>query len=262
MPRVNQNKFMNLNLILAKAEEFEGNLPDFPPSDGIGKQPIASFIDHTLLKPEATIAQIEKLCSEARTYQFASVCLNPIFVERAHLMLLGSGVKTCTVIGFPLGATPTAVKVFEARMAIEQGAEEIDMVIPVGILKSGEFSAVLDDIHAVVEISHRLNSLVKVIHEMVLLTQREKIIASLLTQAAQADFVKTSTGFGPGGATLEDVELMRRVVGPMNQMGVKAAGGIRSLSDANAMIKAGANRLGTSAGVKIVQEALADRIQS
>lgn len=242
---------MNIPDILERTNAYERVLPVFPaafkPLDG----PITHFIDHTLLKTEATPAQIEKLCAEARQYGFASVCINSLFVPLAHKALQGSGVKTCTVVGFPLGASPTAVKVAETEIAIGAGASEIDMVMAVGLLKGGDYQAVLDDVRALAETSHGSGAILKVILEMGLLTRREKILACLLSQEAGADFVKTSTGFFAGGATVEDVELMRRVVGPT--MGVKAAGGVRSLADARAMLNAGATRLGSSAGVKIAQ---------
>lgn len=240
--------------LLPRVEKIERELPPLvlPPGHP-GSRPMASWIDHTLLKPEALAEQVEKLCHEALEYQFASVCVNPVFVPLCHRILAGSGVLVCTVIGFPLGATLTEAKVDEARHAIQSGAQEIDMVIPIGLLRGGAYALVAQDIGRVVEVSHAEGVLVKVILEMALLDRREKIIGCLISQAAGADYVKTSTGFGPGGATLEDVELMRRVVGP--GMGVKAAGGIRSLADARAMLQVGATRLGTSAGIKIVQEA-------
>lgn len=246
---------MNLHIsdLTSLARQYETKLPDLRLPEGHpGSRSIASWIDHTLLKPEATPEQVEKLCAEARQYQFASVCINPVYVPLAHRALAGSPVLVCTVVGFPLGATLTAAKGEETRLSIEAGANEIDMVIPVGLLKGGQYEAVAADVRHIVEISHERAALVKVILEMALLTPFEKIMGCLICQAAGADFVKTSTGFGPGGATVEDVELMRRVVGP--DMGVKAAGGVRSLADARAMLQAGATRLGSSAGVKIVQE--------
>jgi deoxyribose-phosphate aldolase len=214
---------------------------------------IAGFIDHTLLKQDATQAQIVQLCAEARAYQFASVCVNPVHVALCGQLLRGSGVDVCTVIGFPLGATITAVKVFETCEVIDLGAAEVDMVIDIGALKSQNYAAVVGDITAVTEAAHSKQALVKVIIETALLTDEEKVIACQLAQAAGADFVKTSTGFSSAGATAEDVALMRRTVGP--EMGVKAAGGVRSLSDAQAMIAAGATRIGASAGIAIVEEA-------
>ncbi len=215
---------------------------------------IARWIDHTLLKPEATTQQIVQLCNEAREYHFASVCINPWYVRLAADLLSDvDDVEVCTVVGFPLGATLPQVKAYETWQAIADGATEIDMVINIGALKSKRYDAVARDIHAVVQVAHAANAIVKVIIEAAALTQEEKVAACLLAQQAGADFVKTSTGFGPGGATEEDVALMRAVVGP--EMGVKAAGGIRSYAKALAMIEAGANRIGASAGVKIVAEA-------
>jgi deoxyribose-phosphate aldolase len=223
----------------------------------LGSQPqngrVARKIDHTLLKPDASQDQIAQLCYEARTYHFASVCVNPAHVRLAAQLLKESGVAVCTVIGFPLGATAPTVKAYETQQAIRDGASEIDMVINIGALKSSDYKAVHDDIGAVVRAAHAGNALVKVIIEAALLSDEEKIVACQLSKSAGADYVKTSTGFGPGGATVEDVSLMRRVVGPA--MGIKAAGGVGSYSDAQAMIAAGATRLGASAGVKIVKEA-------
>ncbi len=216
---------------------------------------LAGMIDHTLLKPDASQDQIAQLCYEARTHSFASVCVNPAHVRLCAQLLKGSNVDVCTVVGFPLGATPATVKAYETQQAIRDGASEIDMVINIGALKSRDYRAVLEDIGAVVRAAHAGNALVKVIIEAALLTDEEKVIASQLAKAAGADYVKTSTGFGPGGATVEDVALMRRVVGP--DIGVKAAGGVRNLADARALIAAGATRLGASAGVRIVKEAAA-----
>lgn len=214
---------------------------------------VAKLIDHTLLKPAASQDQIAQLCYEARTYGFASVCINPTHVKLAAQLLKGSGVDVCTVVGFPLGATPATVKAYETQQALRDGATEIDMVINVGALKSQDYAAVFEDIGAVVRTAHAGGALVKVIIEAALLTDEEKVIACQLSKAAGADFVKTSTGFGPGGATVADVSLMRRVVGP--KIGVKAAGGVGSYSDAQEMIAAGATRIGASAGVAIVSEA-------
>lgn len=240
--------------VISRAASFDRELPELRlPAGHPDSRPMASWIDHTLLKPEATPDQLEKLCDEARQFTFASVCVNPVYVPLAHKLLAGSPVLVCTVIGFPLGATLTEAKAEEARLAIEAGAQEVDMVIPVGLLKGGEHEIVFNDIRSVVEVAHSYAADVKVILETALLTRYEKIAGCLLSHAAGADFVKTSTGFGPGGATIEDIELMRRVVGP--EMGVKAAGGVRSLADARAMLQAGATRLGTSSGVKIMQEA-------
>lgn len=214
---------------------------------------LARLIDHTLLKPEATQEQVRQLCAEAATHHFASVCINPVYVPLAAQQLHGTDVAVCTVVGFPLGATLPQVKAYETTQAIMAGAREIDMVINVGALKSGLTDVVRDDITAVVQAAHAQKATVKVIIEAALLTDDEKRTACELAKAAHADYVKTSTGFGPGGATVADVALMRQTVGP--DMGVKAAGGIRSLADAQAMIAAGATRLGASAGVKIMSEA-------
>ena len=217
----------------------------------------ASFIDHTLLKPEASAADIERLCEEAARYRFASVCVNPTWVRASACHLRGSGVPVCTVIGFPLGATLADVKAYETRRAIFDGAQEVDMVINVGALKSGDDCAVEYDIRQVVEAAHEYNVLVKVIIEAALLTDDEKIRACIAAKNAGADFVKTSTGFAKGGATVADVALMRRTVG--QEMGVKAAGGVKGIADARAMLEAGATRIGASVGVKIAQEAAGAR---
>ena len=209
---------------------------------------INSYIDHTLLKPESTQTQVDKLIAEAVEYQFASVCVNPTWVSYAAKALKGTEVNVCTVIGFPLGANPSSVKAFETKDAVANGADEIDMVINIGQLKSGQYDAVEADIRAVVEASG--DKLVKVIIETCLLTDGEKVKACQLAVAAGADYVKTSTGFSTAGANIADVTLMRKTVGP--NIGVKAAGGTRSYADAEAFIKAGATRIGTSAGVAIV----------
>lgn len=212
---------------------------------------LAGMIDHTLLKPDATADMIAQLCFEARKYHFASVCVNPTHVKLSAELLRDTDVKVCTVTGFPLGATPPEVKAFETQKAIQDGATEIDMVINIGALKAGDHELVARDIREVVSVAHAAGALVKVIIETALLTDEEKIVASLLAKEAGADFVKTSTGFSGGGATAHDVALMRRVVGP--DVGVKAAGGIRTQADAEQMVAAGATRLGASAGVKIIQ---------
>ncbi|HEY9576904.1 MAG TPA: deoxyribose-phosphate aldolase [Pseudobacillus sp.] len=211
---------------------------------------IAKTIDHTLLKAETTKEEVKKLCEEARAYEFASVCVNPVWVAYASEQLKGTKVKVCTVIGFPLGATTTAVKAFETKDAIENGATEVDMVINIGALKTGDDETVLKDIQAVTA-SARGKALTKVIIETSLLTDEEKERACRLSVKAGADYVKTSTGFSTGGATEEDVRLMRKTVGP--DIGVKASGGVRSQEDAVNMIKAGATRIGASSGVKIIQ---------
>ena len=213
---------------------------------------VASMIDHTLLKPDATRKDIETLCREAAEYRFASVCVNPTWVALCASLLPGTGVKVCSVVGFPLGATTPDTKHYETRRAIFDGAREIDMVINVGALKSGDLRVVERDIEAVTSPCREAGALSKVIIEAALLTDDEKITACTLAKAAAADYVKTSTGFGPGGATAADVALMRRVVG--EEMGVKAAGGVRDLEALEAMVAAGATRVGASAGVRIVQE--------
>ena len=211
---------------------------------------LAKLIDHTLLKADATKAEITKLTDEARKYQFASVCVNPTWVAYCAEQLKGSGVDVCTVIGFPLGANTPEVKAFEAANAIENGATEVDMVINIGALKDGDNDLVLRDIQAVVNAA-KGKALVKVIIETCLLTDEEKVRASELSVQAGADFVKTSTGFSTGGATAEDIALMRKTVGP--DVGVKASGGVRSLKDLNQMVAAGATRIGASSGVKIME---------
>ncbi len=218
---------------------------------------VASMIDHTLLKPDATRANIEELCREAAQFKFATVCVNPTWVALSARLLAGSGVGVCSVVGFPLGATTPDVKGYETRRAIFDGAREIDMVINVGALKSGDLRVVERDIESVTAPCRDAGVLSKVIIEAALLTDEEKITACTLAKAAGADYVKTSTGFGPGGATAADVALMRRVVGA--EMGVKAAGGVRDLEALKAMVAAGATRVGASAGVKIVQQARRER---
>lgn len=213
---------------------------------------VAGVIDHTLLKPDAASHDIEKLCREAADFHFATVCVNPAWVALAASRLRGTGVGVCSVVGFPLGATTPDVKHYETRRAIFDGATEIDMVINIGALKSGDLRTVERDIEAVVEPCRQCGIVSKVIIEAALLTDEEKITACTLSKAAGADFVKTSTGFASGGATAADVALMRRVVG--SEMGVKAAGGVRDLEGLKAMVAAGATRVGASAGVKIVQE--------
>ena len=211
---------------------------------------LARMIDHTLLKPDATQKEIEKLCAEAKQYGFASVCINPSNVKLCVKLLHDTDVKVCTVIGFPLGATSSAVKTFEANCAIKDGAREVDMVINIGMLKSGEYNYVEKDILSVVSAAHRFGVLTKVIIETGLLTNEEKVKACMLAKNAGADFVKTSTGFVKGGATVGDIALMRKVVGP--ELGVKASGGVRSQEEALALIASGADRIGASASVKIV----------
>jgi deoxyribose-phosphate aldolase len=213
----------------------------------------AGLVDHTLLKPEASDEDIRKLCAEAAEYRFASVCVNPSWVRAAACNLRGTGVPVCTVVGFPLGATLPDVKAYEARRAIQDGAQEVDMVINIGALKSGDDCLVEHDIHAVAEAAHEYGVLLKVIIEAALLSDEEKVRACLAAKRAGADFVKTSTGFSKGGATVADIALMRRTVGA--EMGVKAAGGVKGIADARALVEAGATRIGASVGVKIAQEA-------
>lgn len=216
----------------------------------MNKNELARMIDHTILKADATGASVEKLCKEALEYKFASVCVNPGRVKESYEILKGSEVKVCTVIGFPLGATTTATKVFETKDAIENGATEVDMVINVGKLKDKDYDFVKEDIKAVVDAA-KGKALTKVIIEACLLTDEEKVIVCKLAKEAGADFVKTSTGFSTGGATKEDIKLMRETVGP--EMGVKASGGVRTLEDAEAMIANGATRIGASASIEICE---------
>lgn len=221
---------------------------------GIGQalpdKALAAMIDHTLLKPDATLDEIKTLCAEAKQYSFASVCVNPSHVKYCSQYLKGTPVKVCTVIGFPLGATTSEVKRFEAEQALSNGAQEIDMVLNIGALKQGNYDEVFDDVNQVVLAAKKHGAVCKVILETALLTDEEKVKACLICKHAGADFVKTSTGFSKGGATTGDVALMRYVVG--SAVGVKASGGIRTLEDAEAMIQSGADRIGASASVKIV----------
>ena len=227
--------------------------PAAQPSTGTQQAPgnIASFIDHTLLKPEASEADILKVCAEAAEYRFKSVCVNPVWVKTVKKALKGSGVLTCSVVGFPLGATPTDVKTFEARGAVLDGADEVDMVINIAAARAGDKGALVEDITAVAEAVHASGAILKVIIETALLDDARKVLACEAAVEAGADFVKTSTGFNGGGATAEDIALMRRTVGP--DLGVKASGGVRSLADAQAMIAAGATRIGASSGISIVK---------
>ncbi|CAM3161042.1 Deoxyribose-phosphate aldolase 1 [Arthrobacter ulcerisalmonis] len=212
---------------------------------------IATYIDHTLLKPEASEAEVLRVCAEAAEYGFKSVCVNAVWVKTVKNALQGSGVLTCSVVGFPLGATPTDVKTFEARGAVLDGADEVDMVINIAAARADDKGALVEDIAAVAEAVHASGAILKVIIETSLLSDSQKILACEAAVAAGADFVKTSTGFNGGGATAEDVALMRRTVGP--SLGVKASGGVRSLADAQAMIAAGATRIGASSGIAIVK---------
>jgi deoxyribose-phosphate aldolase len=233
-------------VVSAGATRISSSLGRIPEDPSVGR-----YIDHTLLKPDATRDQIAQLCYEARKYEFASVCVNPTHVKLCAELLSGSPVKVCTVIGFPLGASSPDVKAFETETALRDGATEIDMVINIGALKARDFDLVAQDINGVVRMAHASGAIVKVIIETALLDEDEKVTACLLSKEAGADFVKTSTGFSGGGATVEDISLMRKVVGP--EMGVKASGGVSSYQDAKDMVMAGATRIGASAGVKIVQ---------
>lgn len=221
---------------------------------------IAQLIDHTILKPETTSEQVRRLCEEALRYKFASACVNPFFVPLVAEIVRGSAVKVCSVAGFPLGATTTDAKVFEAHEAIQRGAHEIDMVMNVGALKFGDDGTVEDDIRRVAAACHHGNAICKVILENCLLTNEEKVRACKIAVRAGADYVKTSTGFNAGGATVDDVALMRATVGP--KIGVKASGGIRTLEDLKKMVAAGATRIGTSSGVKIMQQAREENSQT
>ncbi len=237
------------------AKEYEQHLPENPVHHMMphGAE-IAGWIDHTLLKPEATADQVKTLCQEAIEYRFASVCVNPVFVPLAAGLLVNSSVPVCAVVGFPLGADLPSQKTFEALHSIENGARELDIVIHVGAMKGQAYGQVLNEIMGVVMTAHNQKTLVKVIIETCLLTRFEKIMACLLSQAAGADYVKTSTGFSTGGASVEDIDLMARLVG--ENVKVKASGGVRNLESAQAMIAAGASRIGASAGVQIVKDAL------
>jgi deoxyribose-phosphate aldolase len=246
---------MNLNELVADAiQTYHAagalTLDAYPTALSAGE--IAALIDHTLLKPDATIAPFQQLCDEARTYGFASVCVHASRAALCVELLTGAATKVCTVVGFPQGATLPEVKAFEAQQAMHLGVSEVDMVLNVGRLKDGDYAFVQRDVAGVADMVHGGGGLLKVIIETALLDENEKIAACILCKEAGADFVKTSTGFNGGGATVEDIALMRRVVGA--QMGVKASGGVRSAADALAMIGAGATRIGTSGGLRIVQE--------
>ena len=230
-------------------DEYNKNVPVDAPVK-LTRATMAGLIDHTILKADATPAQIDQLCQEAREFKFASVCVNTVYAPLCAKALAGTSVDVCCVVGFPLGACATEAKVAETKYALKAGAREIDMVIHVGGLKAGEFEAVYQDIKAVADACHAKGAVCKVIIEAALLTDLEKVEACRLIVEAGADFAKTSTGFGPGGATVEDVRLMRYVVGP--EMGVKAAGGIRDAQKAIAMVSAGASRIGASAGIAIL----------
>lgn len=236
-------------IIESGAERIAAGIGVGPEITDIG---LARMIDHTLLKPEATSNDIIKLCEEAKQYNFASVCVNPCYVSLCYSLLKNTPVKVCTVIGFPLGANTTETKRFEAEQAILNGAEEIDMVINIGKLKEGDYKYVFEDINKVVLVAKKHNAVCKVILETALLTDEEKVKACLIAKEAKADFVKTSTGFSKGGATASDIALMKYVVG--SSVGVKASGGVRTYEDATLLIESGADRIGASASVKIVNK--------
>ena len=240
--------------LIVIAQTYSKALPPLPITPKIPQgKALAGYIDHTLLKPEASKAQIMQLCQEAKEHQFASVCINPSNIALAAELLKEYPVAVCSVLGFPLGATTPPSKAAEAVSSLALGSNELDMVINVGALKSEMYDIVFNEIVGVVQIAHSQGAIIKVIIECGLLSTYEKILATLIVKEAQADFVKTSTGMMAGGATIEDVDLLYRVV--EGKIGVKAAGGIRTYSDAQAMIQAGATRLGSSAGIKIIQEA-------
>lgn len=243
--------YFDQNSILMKLESFKSSFKEINYLNDISDSEMAKMIDHTLLKPDATITDIEKLCGEAREFQFASVCVNPVWVSKCFDLLKDTNVKICTVIGFPLGANLKSTKLIEVESAISDGAEEIDMVINIGKLKSKDYDFVFNEINEITHLAKRSLVLSKVIIETCLLTDEEKIIASVLSMNAGADFVKTSTGFSKSGATIYDVALMKYAVD--GKIKVKASGGIRSREDALKMIAAGAQRIGTSSGVKILQ---------
>jgi deoxyribose-phosphate aldolase len=247
----------NIADLVKLATEYEHLLPAMPAENPALTEPIATLVDQTLLKPEKTTAELESWLKECRNYPFPCVAIHPVFIPTAVKILAGSGVGIDGTVGFPFGATPTAMKVAETKYYLSIGATEIDMVIPFGRLKGGEYQAVLDDIVAVVEEAKKAKALTKAIIETCYLTRFEKIMACLLTEASGAAYVKTTTGFGPGKATFEDVELMRRVVGP--NFGVKAAGGMNNLADARRMLAAGANRLGSSLGMQMAREEQAEK---
>lgn len=234
------------------ASPSEPSLTELTMANPLSAAQVAAMIDHTLLKPDAGEAQIQKLCAEAVEYGFASVCVHPTWVANCIQLLAGTSIKTCTVIGFPQGATLATVKATETTAVVQLGAQEVDMVLNVGRLKDRDYQTVYADIACVVQVAHGDGALAKVIIETALLTDEEKVVACVIAQQAGADFVKTSTGFNGGGATVADIMLMRRVVGPT--LGVKASGGIRTAADARQMIAAGATRIGSSGGVRIVQE--------
>lgn len=250
---MNQSTGVEIKEIKSIADCYMINLPEKEHIEKL-QLPLASYLDCALHYPDATPQMVQDLCAEAAVNHYASVFVNPIYVPLAKKLLKQSLVHIGTVVGFPLGGVPTGVKLEETKCYIEAGADEIDMVISVGMLKAGEYQYVFDEVRAIVGIAHQNACQVKVILETAVLVKYEKILGCLISKAAGADFVKTSTGFSKGGATVEDIDMMRRVVGPVGLMGVKAAGGIHSLNDVMTMLKAGANRIGTRLAAKILDE--------
>jgi deoxyribose-phosphate aldolase len=243
-----------ISQLLEKAEKYSQSLPA-QPCKPVLKAELSAYLDCALHDPAATPNRVHQLCEDAMAYHYATVFVNPIFTAQVKKTLTGSGVHTGTIAGFPLGAFPTQIKVTEAKTYLDAGADEIDMVMNVGMLKAGEYDFVFEEIHQMAETVHAQGGLMKVILETCLLERDEKIISCLICKEAGADFVKTSTGFSKSGATVEDIDLMRRVVGPASKMGVKAAGGIHTLAETLALIEAGANRLGTRMAKEILEEA-------
>lgn len=242
-----------INTILKAADAFPAELVPATPWPVPEPADLPGWIDHTLLRPDATVDQVKRLCDEAREYGFAAVCINPVYTPLAAGLLRGAGVNICTVVGFPLGAHMAPVKIYEAETCLGAGARELDLVLNIGALKGEAYGQVYDEIEAIAQLAHRQGAQVKVIIETALLSRFEKIVASLISKSAGADFVKTSTGFASGGATLEDVQLIRHVVG--TELGVKASGGVRSYETAVSMIQAGASRIGSHYSLAIIQEA-------
>lgn len=244
----------SMSQLLELADRYTQDLPPLP-CKPVLRPPLSTYLDCALHDPAATPEQVIKLCEDAMTYHYATVFVNPLFTSLVKKTLDGSDVHTGTIAGFPLGAYPTEIKVTEAKTYLDMGADEIDMVINVGMLKAGEFDFFFEEIHQMAEVVHTQGALLKTILETCLLEKDEKIIACLICKEAGADFVKTSTGFSKSGATIKDIDLMRRVVGPQSEIGVKAAGGIHTIQDAMTMINAGANRLGTRLAKEILTEA-------
>ena len=244
----------SISQLLDLANKYNQDLPQLP-CKPVLTPPLSAYLDCAVHDPAATPERIKQLCADARAYHYATVFVNPLFTSLVKENLEGSGVHTGTIAGFPLGAYPTQIKVTEAKTYLDMGAEEIDMVMNVGMLKAGEYDFTFEEVHQMAETVHAQSGLMKVILETCLLERDEKIISCLICKEAGADFVKTSTGFSKSGATVEDIDLMRRVVGPQSEMGVKAAGGIHTLQEALTLIEAGANRLGTRLAKEILEEA-------